>query len=325
MDKDDLIEILKEVVEINTAQLFFVLKSRENYSIKLVDLENEETQLSVADMFGEYIINNIINNDDLSLCSISTDDERENAVYLYDYDEYSDELALVNNFRIIEPDTDDPKVAFEKFNFRTDDLAKIYGFLVCYGSMEKNAVLFKKFYPISLIKRETYLLGAVKSSSRFKKIEEDDILRLNGKFELFKIRDKLFILDIKCIENNLKFKKRVEKDANALISDINNIDILENIDAIADLKDDNTTLRKLAKASKNSPILNTKKSREDIMSFIKADDKIKSKFRYTDDGTQIILDTKKSKLEFLKLLQDSFLNSGLTNILYDVKTKDAIR
>ena len=325
MDKDSLIKELKDVIKINSAQLFFVLKKDDLYSIKLADLENEITQASIVEMFGSYIQSNIIENENLFVGSLSTDDERKDAIYLYDYDEYSDELEIIKDFKIKNPDENPREVILEKFDFNTDNLSNIYGFVIAYGGMDNNIILFKKFYPISLIKRESYLLGAVKSNSRFKKIDEDDILRLNGKFELLKVKETLYVLDIKCIENNLKFKKRIEQDADNLIAAVERIDILDNIDTISELKDDNTTLRKLSKASKMSPILNSGKSKEDIMSFIKNDPKISSKFKYNEDGSKLRLDTKKSKSEFLKLLQDSFLNSGLTNILYDVKTKDVMQ
>ncbi|MFI3236598.1 MAG: anti-phage protein KwaB [Lachnospiraceae bacterium] len=325
MDKEKLIEEISNIININAAQLFFVLKKDNTYTIKLADLESGMTQSSIAEMFGGYIQSNLIENENLFVGSLSVDDERENAIYLYDYDEYSDELEIIRDFKIVDPDDiNQQAITFEHFNFNDDNLSNLYGFIITYGSMQNNIILFKKFYPISLIKRDAYLLGAVKSSSRFKKIDENDILRINGKFELLKIHNYLYVLDIKCIENNLKFKKRIKKDADNLIEAIKKIDILDDIETISELKDDNSTLRKLSKASKSSPILNSGKSKEDIMSFIKKDPKISSKFKYNEDGSKLRLDTKKAKNEFLKLLQDSFLNSGLTDIMYDVKTKDVM-
>lgn len=46
--------------------------------------------------------------------------------------------------------------------------------------------------------------------------------------------------------------------------------------------------------------------------------------RYTPDGTQFALDTKVSKDLFVKLLNDDFLTSELTQLYYDSLAKDNI-
>ena len=47
----------------------------------------------------------------------------------------------------------------------------------------------------------------------------------------------------------------------------------------------------------------------------------KRKLRYSEDGNKILLTTKKSQEEFLKLLDDSFLISELTKYYYASMTK----
>lgn len=44
----------------------------------------------------------------------------------------------------------------------------------------------------------------------------------------------------------------------------------------------------------------------------------------SEDGTQIRLGTKKSKIAFLKLMNDAFLHSELTKQWYDASAKDNI-
>lgn len=45
---------------------------------------------------------------------------------------------------------------------------------------------------------------------------------------------------------------------------------------------------------------------------------------HSEDGTQIRLGTKKSKIAFLKLMNDAFLHSELTKQWYDASAKDNI-
>ncbi|HGW1475718.1 TPA: Kiwa anti-phage protein KwaB-like domain-containing protein, partial [Escherichia coli] len=51
---------------------------------------------------------------------------------------------------------------------------------------------------------------------------------------------------------------------------------------------------------------------------------LKGKIRFTEDGTQILLDTKVSKDLFIKLLMDDFLISELTESYYNSIAKDTV-
>lgn len=64
--------------------------------------------------------------------------------------------------------------------------------------------------------------------------------------------------------------------------------------------------------------------KEAIVEFTKNTPELAGKFKYSEDGTQIRLDTKKSKIAFLKLMNDAFLHSELTQQWYDASAKDNI-
>ena len=46
--------------------------------------------------------------------------------------------------------------------------------------------------------------------------------------------------------------------------------------------------------------------------------------KYNEDGTQIILETKLSKELFIKMLDDAYLTSQLTQQFYESKAKDEV-
>ena len=58
------------------------------------------------------------------------------------------------------------------------------------------------------------------------------------------------------------------------------------------------------------------------MEFTKTTSDLTGKFKYSEDGTKIRLDTKKSKDVFLKLMNDAFLRSELTEQYYEASAKD---
>ena len=72
-----------------------------------------------------------------------------------------------------------------------------------------------------------------------------------------------------------------------------------------------------------APVLSVIPNRE-ILSFTNTHPALKGKFKYSSDGSQFDLKTKKSQNLFLKLLNDDFLQSELTKKYYESVAKDNI-
>ena len=302
-----------------TSQIYFVLKQNDVFSLKLADIESTSTEPEIRLMFSEHIKLAVLNNDELSLCALSTADDRANALFYYDYEEYPEELGLFKNFEI---NTAVGKI--EKFDFTKDSLSSLHGYIVYLGSMEKGIVLYKKHYPISLIKRDSFLLGAKKADKRFEKLPGEDIIRLNSGFQLIKIADDIYVRDLTVLERNLGFNNLMLKAAEDTITSIDGIKLLDDIQVLKDSADDMAFARKLSKVKKSSPIFQLNIPKKEIIEFSKNAPGLAGIFKYDEDGSSIRLDTKKSKDAFIKLLNDSYLRSELTKQYYEARAKDSI-
>lgn len=241
-----------------------------------------------------------------------------NAIYEYDYESYPEELGVFKKFSI------ETAVKSEKFNFKTDNLSQLFGYIIYLGSMENGIVLFKKHYPISLIKRDSFLLGAIKSAERFEKLPGEDIIRLNDSIQLVRINEVIFVLDLKMLERNMGFSALIQKAASETVEAIQTLEILDDIQVLKDTLCEPAFSRKLSRVKKSSPIFKLGITKEAIIEFTKMTPELAGKFKYSDDGNKIRLDTKKSKDAFLKLMNDSFLRSELTKQYYEASTKDNI-
>lgn len=62
-----------------------------------------------------------------------------------------------------------------------------------------------------------------------------------------------------------------------------------------------------------------------VMTFIQQHPILKKKIRLNADNTKVSLDTKVSQELFIKLLNDDFLKSELTMLLYDSQNKDSMK
>lgn len=316
MLKDEISKLFKSTV---SAQVYFVLKSNETFTLKLADIESDTAGPEIDKLFCDYISSFILENDDLQVCELSTADERSNAVYHYDYTEYPEELGIFKDFNIKRAVKDIPK-----FNAGYDDLGSLYGYIIYLGSMDKGIYLFKKHYPLFLIKRDTLLLGAIKSKKRFEKIESDDTLRLNGTIQFLRLNEEIYVLDVKVLERNMGFTQLIHKTAGETIQAIKELKLLEDIQVLQDSVENLSFARKLSKVKKSSPIFELRISKETIIEFTKTTPALSGKFKYSEDGSTIRLDTKKSKDAFIMLMNDAFLHSELSKRYYEAKAKDSI-
>lgn len=302
-----------------SAQMYFVLRRNGEFLIRLADIDDESTEPEIAKLFSDYAREKIIDNSELQICELSTADERSNAIYHYDYEEYPEELSVFNNFDI-EKAIDE----VDKFNFLEDDLGELYGYIIYLGTMENGIMLFKKHYNISLIKRDSFLLGAIKSEERFERISGDDIVRLNGAIQLLRVENEIFVTDINVLERNMGFNNLIVKAADETVQAIDEMDLLEDIQVLKDVVEDISFARKLSKVKKASAIFKYNISSDEIVEFTKNTEALVGIFKYSEDGKKIRLDTKKSKVAFIKLMNDSFLHSELTKQYYDASAKDNI-
>lgn len=317
---DELKEEVKAVLATKySAQVYFVLKKDDSLVLRLADIEDDKAAPKIKEMYTEYLNDSVVNNVDLQICDLSKFDERGNTICFYDYDTYPEELGLFNDFDIRKA------VGAEKFNFNTDDLNCLYGYIIYLGTMESGIILFKKHYPIFLIKRDSFLLGAVKDAKRFEMISGEDIIRFYGNAQLLRIKEKIYVIDVKMLERNMGFTALLQKQAEESLSSIEALGILDDIEVLNDSLDNMTFCRKIAKSTKSSPIFELEIPTAVIVDFTKNTPQLAGKFKYDDSGLKIRLDTKKSKDEFIKLMNDSFLHSELTKQYYDALSKDKIQ
>lgn len=301
-----------------SAQVYLVLKTENGFELRIADIE-DSTEPELRSMFSESVRSQVSENEDLSICNLSGADDRGNALFYYDYDEYPDELSVFQSFDLTSAINE-----ISKFNFDEDKISSLYGYIVYLGSMTDGLLLFKKHYHISLIKRECFLLGLHKSKERFEKINSDDILRLNEDFQLIRFGSEVYVTDVKVLERNLGFNALVFREASSTVDAISELKLLEDIQVLKDSAEEVAFARKLSKVKKTSPIFANKIPKEVIIEFTKNNPGLKGAFKYSEDGQAIRLDTKKSKEAFVKLLNDAFLRSELTKEYYEARAKDNI-
>lgn len=211
---------------------------------------------------------------------------------------------------------------FELFNFQEDSLDEIDAFIIVIGTAENKMVLYKQQYPISLLRRDKYMFTPVLHENRLKKVQQD-ILRVDFNFHFCYINEIFYISDIDRMEKICSFHNVIVNEARKSIKLILDADILDDVEVLEDELDNVTFARKLTKIYKDSKVLG-KISKDVIVEFTKKHSYFKKNPLKSTDENKFILDTKKSKETFIKLMNDDFLKSELTNYEYESLAKNGM-
>ena len=126
------------------------------------------------------------------------------------------------------------------------------------------------------------------------------------------------------IEKYMGFEGLIRNRANEALASIEQTRLIYNMVSLKDASVDFSFSKKLSKVAEQSLIITKRIPNEKVINFSKNNPGLRNKFKYNDSGDKIILDTKSSRLAFIKLLNDDYLVSELTEQPYDSLAKDKI-
>lgn len=313
--KENISKILKQQ---NGIEIFFVLKKKEEKVVKFVNIADESdkddtTQEEMLKGFCEVISSTFASyDDDMEVLNLSSADERKNCLYYYDLDELPEEMKWMQSVINLDQDV-------ERFNFNEDSLEEIAAFITVVGNAEKKIVLYKQQYPISLLKRDKYMLTPIPHKDRLKKVEQD-ILRVDFNFQFCLLDNTFYVSNIDRMEKICSFNTLIVNEAKKSIAKILDTGILDNIEVLEEELDNVTFARKLTRIYKDSKVLGIVPNKT-IIEFTEQHSYFK-KYPLKHSEDKFILDTKKSKEVFIKLMNDDLLKSDLTNYEYESLAKN---
>lgn len=315
--KDEIEEMLSEKHGI---MLYAVLKTEEEKIVKFLNIadEDDDTDNTSSDLlkgFTEIIMNKFaVYNEDDEIMKLSSADERKNALYYYDLDELPMEMERLKGIS-------ETLSAGEVFNFKEDSLNQIIALIVVVGNENHNLIMYKQQYPVNLLNRDRYMLTPILHKNRLKRFDQD-ILRIDFNYQFFLWNDVVYISDIEKMEKICSFHNIVVNEARTSIQKIEEMNILDNIEVLNDELDNITFARKLTRIYKDSKVLG-KVSNQAIIEFSLRHHYFKNNpLKLTESKDKFILDTKRSKETFIKLMNDDLLTSQLTNSDYESLAKN---
>lgn len=302
--------------------LYAVLKTDKGKEVKFLNIADEHgkpdnTSADLRDGFVKIVKNKFeeYNTAD-EIIKLSSADERKDTLYYYDLDEFPPEMEMLKD---VSQELNEEEV----FHFSEDNLNQIVALIIIIGNENQNLIMYKQQYPVSLLNRDKYMLTPVPHQNRLKRFDRD-ILRIDFNYQFFLWNGVIYISDIKKMEKICAFRDIIINEAKVSIQKIEEMQILDNIEVLNDELDNITFARKLTRVYKDSRVLG-KISNQAIIEFSKRHNYFKNNpLKLTESKDKFVLDTKKSKETFIKLMNDDFLTSQLTHFDYESLAKNDI-
>lgn len=270
----------------------------------LADFDDGATE-AVCQQFVQSI-DHVLSSEDLETRPLTQLDHRSSTLFMYDLTERPTEFAKLEALAA----GNEP----ELFSFATHDLSTVTSLAIKISSAQNSVVFFKKFYPVSLVKRDQILL-VKQDNTRFAIINKD-ILKVTGGFEVALLDGEFYINDFGKFEKSFSF----DQIANNAMQQVANRILALN------LVNDSKGYLAACMASKKD-ILRAGSSRvlnidvATIVAFVEA--KHHQIGIKVADG-KLLLSSKSSIKKLYKLLNDDYLTSELTHVDYETLAKNAL-
>ncbi|AXJ04812.1 hypothetical protein CFN16_12000 [Pseudomonas fluorescens] len=296
--------------------MFFILKEQNTFVSRKVELSADaqrsltvEVKSEISEFFeGDYVLRDL-----------TAIDLRQDAIFRYNLLNYPPQIdAFIQTL--------DKPNAIPDFNHTTDELTNLKAIVVVLGNGDESLSIYKHHYPTNTYRRNGFsLLRVGIAQDRFEKLDQE-IIRLGHTVDFIYDGTDVFVTNFKVLEKFFGFKEAVKADASLKLATLTARNIIENAAVLEEritVQGDVTFARKVIRAISHSRVLDTVVN-DQIIQFIKQHHSLSKKIKINATQTQIILDTKVSQNYFMKLLNDDYLKSELTQFEYDADSKDLV-
>ncbi|EOH4745859.1 Kiwa anti-phage protein KwaB-like domain-containing protein, partial [Campylobacter coli] len=251
--KNNFIDFLNIDRNLLGAALFAITKTNEVYK---VDLESNAV-IELRNMILD-VLNGIVNNEDMSFMDISTVDDRQNVVYVYD-----DGLAFPEDLAEIQAKLNNES-NLEDMDFTQIQMSDIKMFIVHTGIDTNKLYLYQFVSNVNIYRRDKFFFK--KDRHRLIRID-DDMVRITSKIQMAQLGDKLAIFELEQFEKMFKFHDVIKQEAASCMNKIQEMQLIENVEDFEDIVNDVRYARKIVRAIRNSPVIKLGISNSQIIDF----------------------------------------------------------
>lgn len=312
MTREELQQKLQFINDNQITKHLTVFVTTQATGLQLLNIMNNDMD-ELLRMFIDSIKQKLIDDELYSIVDYSTTVLRDNVIYRYD---------LPNN-KTIEMNRMSEVLNIQNPEYFNSDNTSIYTirgiYIVIKGDTNQYVVAYKNITGIDITYANSSFL-LFKDNDMFKR-QKENLLRISPNILMIMVDNEILLLDMKKLENTLKLKdilvKEAEHDIQTLIDKglvTNNLflkEACEKTSLCKKLKHALTQSKVILNGIDNTSIINFAESRND-----------KFKFHFNADKDAFDIKSKAEAKRFIKLLDDDYLRSELTQENYDSYDKE---
>jgi hypothetical protein len=250
----------------------------------------------------------------LELLNLTKVDERKNVIYKYDFDK--DREPFLSIEQVIKDK------GIKTFSFSKDTLENIDGIIAKISNANHGIYLYTKFYSVNLMKPGR-VVNLFHSNHRLEMFD-GKIIKITGKFDILRYNNEYYLKEYEMLEKFYQFNDVIKERAKSYFEEIAKIKIIEDEKKLYSYLESNpSSARKFIKVMSSSIVIK-EISNKQLISFVSTNPKLKDNIKTNDDMTKFKLKTNNHCNFLIKLLDDDFLKSELTQEEYESLAKNNI-
>ena len=316
MNRNDLVEKLIFLSDENVEKFLTVFVTTPNNRPKRFCINTDDID-ELKDDFISFCKGKLIDDEDYKIEDYSTSTSRGGTYYRFDLGSCNYLPEMSNLTTIIGQDHPDEFIA------EGDSLEKINGLYVLLKdrNAEHIITMYRPVYQVDkTYSRSTFLFGWCHDNDMFAR-ERRSFLRISPVMHMLQVDGEIIFLEMTKLEKALKLDALIQKETASDIASIMTKSIVLSSDTLLEACRKPSLCKKLRHALAHSKVMQVENTK--IIEF--ALNQKKLKFKFNSDKTQFDLKSKSSAIRFIKLLDDDYLHSVLTDEDYDAEHKNGLQ
>lgn len=281
---------------------------------KWLDIEDKAVQELIG-VFGKHFKSKFFDKEAYEIKDYSTTDERKDVYYRYDL--VDDVPVEIERIKTLLANRDSDK--YGKNGKTIDDIAALY---IRLSNNQTSVTLYKVIYNVEkTYTNKNYYITT--SNTKFVKAASN-LLHISPAFQILYVDEDVILVNLDVLEKKPGFEKVLRNQGEKARKVIDKLKLVEDMKKIKAMCDKIPYCRKLMQTVASSKVIEKLQNGTiDNAKIIKyAKDHAKLKLRFNRSGTKFKIESEADAKRFIKLLNDDFLKSEITEEEYDIKSKD---
>lgn len=306
MDKTEIIRKIREITDSNVkcgVEIYVCVKSdTEDFKLEKMAAINtlkDRIRTIVLDVISQVYLS-----EEAEYFNIIDVIDNKKAIYILEQNEKYKPFALLN------------KSLESVENFKEENIKDVLGFIFKINVNSKKLFLYQHAYVGSKLRTKN-VLRIVQKEDIFE-IVDKEMLKIDKRSEMIILDNTLLVKNVKVLQDYFGFQIFIRNQAKETISKLEKLDIIGNVDKLKEYQnEEKLTISKKLMKIQNSPVLQMKKA--DLINKIPTISRYKGMI-HIENG-KIKTNTKKDIDNLMKLLNDDYVKSELTEQEYDSTSK----